>query len=460
MTMIQGQLTGSAIREHRQRLGIRQAELARRVGISASYFNQIEHNRRKIGGKLLSDIATALQVDPSLLAEGANARLIGLLRDAQTSEQRLIEGFDAPEAFVSRFPGWARLLVARHKRVVTLEQRVETLTDRLAHDRQLGDAFHELLSTVTAIRSSASILLEEKPLEPVWRDRFERNIIEDSARLARGAQALVDYLDVDAVQIGGASSPWDDLEAFLEDNAYHFPAVETGGADAINQIVASAGRLKSPEANAMARDHLHRYLQDALRLPLSTIAPAVARYGIDPLAIAQDCNVDLATTLRRLAAMPQAMLPGPVGLAICDASGAIVLRKQVEEFSLLRHGTACPRLPLFQSLSHPLRPMRRVLQQDNREGGTVLTYTIAEPVGDLGFDEDLMLRAHMLIVPQSRHNLEKDPQLPVHSVGLTCRSCEIDSCSSRREPSILSNGPRRRTAGWTATLSAVTRSRQ
>ncbi|WP_304951541.1 helix-turn-helix domain-containing protein, partial [Sulfitobacter sp.] len=46
-------LTGSRIRERRVMAGLKQAELAQQSGISASYLNLIEHNRRRIGGKLL-----------------------------------------------------------------------------------------------------------------------------------------------------------------------------------------------------------------------------------------------------------------------------------------------------------------------------------------------------------------------------------------------------------------------
>ena len=63
-------LTGTRIRERRSIKGIRQADLARQIGISASYLNLIEHNRRRIGGKLLIDIAQVLGVEPSMLSEG------------------------------------------------------------------------------------------------------------------------------------------------------------------------------------------------------------------------------------------------------------------------------------------------------------------------------------------------------------------------------------------------------
>ena len=41
-------LTGTRLRERRQALGLRQADLAAQMGISASYLNLIEHNRRRI----------------------------------------------------------------------------------------------------------------------------------------------------------------------------------------------------------------------------------------------------------------------------------------------------------------------------------------------------------------------------------------------------------------------------
>ena len=74
-------LTGSRIRERRSMAGLKQADLARQIGISASYLNLIEHNRRRIGGKLLVNIAQALGVEPSMLTEGAEATLIATLRE-------------------------------------------------------------------------------------------------------------------------------------------------------------------------------------------------------------------------------------------------------------------------------------------------------------------------------------------------------------------------------------------
>ena len=129
--MARDTLTGSRIRERRIMGGLKQADLARRAGISASYLNLIEHNRRRIGGKLLLDIAEALDVEPAMLAEGAEATLIAGLREAASDLPQLDVELDRIDEFAGRFPGWAELLAERHKRVMALERTVAALTDRL-----------------------------------------------------------------------------------------------------------------------------------------------------------------------------------------------------------------------------------------------------------------------------------------------------------------------------------------
>ena len=53
-------LAGTRIRERRRMLGMRQGALAKAAGISASYLNLIEHNRRNAAGRVLLALAEAL----------------------------------------------------------------------------------------------------------------------------------------------------------------------------------------------------------------------------------------------------------------------------------------------------------------------------------------------------------------------------------------------------------------
>src|SRR6056297_390774 len=114
--MPSGGLTGARIRRRRLDRGVKQADLARACGISPSYLNLIEHDRRKIGGKLLADIAEALDVTPERLRIGADAQEIATLRAAAADTPEVAAELDAAEDFAARFPGWAGLVAEPDRR--------------------------------------------------------------------------------------------------------------------------------------------------------------------------------------------------------------------------------------------------------------------------------------------------------------------------------------------------------
>src|SRR6056297_1898340 len=88
-------LAGTRIRERRLLAGIKQAELAIRAEISPSYLNLIEHNRRRIGGRVLLRLAEALGVEPAVLTQGPAAALVSGLREIAAHAP---EGSDEAEA--------------------------------------------------------------------------------------------------------------------------------------------------------------------------------------------------------------------------------------------------------------------------------------------------------------------------------------------------------------------------
>src|SRR3989338_7502966 len=98
-------LTGSRLRERRGALGLRQADLAATAGISASYLNLIEHNRRRISENLLEQLAQALGQPVAMFQEGVGGAVLEGLR-AAAAEVPGAE-VDRIEDFAGRYPGWA-----------------------------------------------------------------------------------------------------------------------------------------------------------------------------------------------------------------------------------------------------------------------------------------------------------------------------------------------------------------
>lgn len=429
---------GRRIRERRVISGLRQAELARRAGISPSYLNLIEHDRRRIGGKTLNKLAAVLGVAPALLSEGAAATLVNALREAAARAATATGTEPASDAaraeeFAGRFPGWARLLVAIDQERAALEQTVKALTDRLAHDPHLAASLHELISAVTAIRSTASILADSRALEPEWQFRFHRNLDEDSQRLSQGAEALVRYLEAAPDAETDIKSPQDELHAFLDAHGFHFPALEgPGGSARIGSVLDRSEALQSAAARQLARDVLKAYVHDARRLPIEVLRDLIAVHGLDPGRLAEAAGVDMAMVFRRLGMMPEA-LTGPVGLVVCDSAGAPLLRKPVLGFSMPRAASGCALWPLYQLLAQPDMLLRLRLRQGEAR---VLALAISEAVAAPRFDRPALRRPHMLLLP--------DPGAgdagPARQVGITCQVCTLPDCAARREPSILGGG--------------------
>lgn len=423
-------LAGSRIREKRLDLGLRQAAVAEAVGISPSYLNLIEHNRRRIGGKLLADIARALAVEPARLLDGADADMLEQMHSAASKLAAAVVAeveLGRAEELAARYPGWAGLIVAQAARISSLQQQVQALTDRMSSDPHLAGSLHDVISAVSAIRSAASILVGPEDLDADWQRRFHQNIHDDSLRLAASSEALVSFLDAPEAEIELAT-PIEQVERSLAKTGFHVAALEGGEVDL--EEVAQAADL----ANA-ARDVFMRfaaqYRDDALRLPLGTFTQACAALEYDPIALAAEFDAPFDAVLRRLAGLTKTGGHPPFGLAVCDAAGGMSLLKTVPGFAIPRAGGGCPLWPIYTALSRPAQPIRAKVTLPGANATPLLCYAIAQPQSAQQFDVPPALQSTMLVVP--------DPGDTGGSevfVGVSCRICPRTDCASRREPAL------------------------
>src|SRR5215468_1846833 len=66
---------GRRVRRLREELGLSQVAMARRLGLSASYLNLIEHDQRPLTAKLARRLSEALQVGLGAFSESESGRL-------------------------------------------------------------------------------------------------------------------------------------------------------------------------------------------------------------------------------------------------------------------------------------------------------------------------------------------------------------------------------------------------
>lgn len=407
---------------------IRQADLAQTVDISPSYLNLIEHNRRRIAGKLLTQIAIALETTPEQLSKGADQTLLDQLRTAAADMSFSVEIARAEE-MAGRYPGWGGLIAAQAHRLSALEERVQVLTDRMTYDPELAGSLHEVISAVTAIRSAASILVGGEKLDADWQGRFHRNIYDDSIRLAASSEALVRYLDAPEADGPAHFAPMDEVEAYLAASDYHIAALEKG-ADAAGLL--SEAQMRSAAARSLLSDYFGTYTADAKAMPLSVFAQAAQAGSYDPVALSAQFGVDVAAVLRRLASLPAGGDHPPMGLAVADASGALLFLKPVDGFAMPRAGAGCPLWPIYAAFARQGQPLRVEATLPGANGQRFLCYAVATQAGAVRFDAPQVLRATMLVLTDPPEGATQKVE-----VGVSCRICPRQECSARREPSAI-----------------------
>lgn len=418
-------LTGTKLRDRRLAAGFRQAEVAARAGISASYLNLIEHNRRKVTPEVMERLADALQIDRAALAEGREAALVEDLRAAAARGGAVGEGgaeVERVEDFIDRFPGWASLIATLDSRGRSLERAVEALNDRMTHDPHLSQSLHELLSSLAAVRATAAILAETPDLEPDWAARFHQNLHQDSERLAAGAEALVGFLDAgQGIEEQGIAAPQEEVEDWLRSRSWAISDADLQAG--LEQEIAA---LASTAARSLARAHVERARADAQILPETAFRAALDEGGPDPLVLADRLGVSPLVVMRRLSGVPGLS----AGLVTCDGSGTLTFRKPATGFPLPRFGSACPLWPLYVALGRPLQPCEARVQMAGQSERRHRAIAWAETRHPQGLRGPELREAAMLILPD-------DGPGAVLAVGSSCRVCARGDCPARREPSIL-----------------------
>lgn len=425
-------MTGTRIRRRRLDRGMKQADLARACGISPSYLNLIEHDKRSIGGKLLAALAEALDIAPDRLRVGADRQEVAALRAAAADMTSTEAETARAEDLAAQFPGWARLIDAQARRIASLERTVEVMGDRLTHDPQLAASLHNILSTVTAIRSTSAILAGDDPVDPSWQERFHRNLLEESQRLAEATGALVAEFDTD---LGAQNSrtPLEEVEEWL-DGVAAVPEADAGGDAEVLLIEEAETALGSEPARALARREIARLFADARAVPGADLRAAFEGLSPDPLALADRFGVPLPVMLRRLA------VAGGVaaGLVACDVSGTLTRHRRLPGFAVPRFGAACAVWPLYEALLQVGRPVVADLVLAGQGDERFAAWAIAETRHPGGYQAAAVTEATMLVMPAAGRGARAS--VPELTVGSSCRVCPAESCAARRELSILGQG--------------------
>ncbi|RKQ73911.1 XRE family transcriptional regulator [Oceanibaculum indicum] len=478
-------LVGLKIRTLRMQAGLSQNILAQRAGISPSYLNLIERNRRPASTLLLDRIAAELAVDRAQLDGEAERRLADEVREvsAELAASEKLPELASAEEFVGHHPGWAALLLRLYRSYQDRDAAVLALADRLEHDPFLRDSVHQMLTHVTSIRSAAEIVQASDTLESTDSRRFLEIVAGDSARLSQTAMALAAFFDSAQTRVR-AATPTEKVDALIVASQNYFPELEAyadavratgehetllhippafdaadneeqpspferlraqarlGAASEIAAILSRhEGFEQDGEAFRLAANALFAYTAAAVLMPYEPFHAAAERHRYDPNRLARLFGVSYEQAAHRMTTLRR---PGREGVRFAfmraDPSGYISKRLPLPRLPLPRYGNACPLWVIYTAFQTPgmtarafgalasgddfLFFARAVEKQPAMTGGARHLMSIM-----LACDGDDAARV------AAADGIER--RAATVPVGTTCRLCVREACRQRQEPPLI-----------------------
>ncbi len=459
---MQPSILGTRIRQQRRQIGITQSALAQKVGISASYLNLIEWNKRPIAGTLLRNIAQALNLAPGELDGTTEVRLLESLTEISRLPALHALGVEDERTseLIGRFPGWARGIAALTRSEREATAKAQILSNRLSNDPFFSEAVHRMLTRIAAIRSAAEILSEYSDVSVEQRDRFNRIIFEESQALSSVAEALAAYLD-NTGETDKILTPLDEVETLFMARENHFEEIDTATRDldglltapqptsrrenaralveerltsVIENLIIDQPQIKTEAARKRALKALTEYATNALLMPMDRFAAHAMELGYDIEALADGYSTEIPAVCHRLTALPRKEATPRFGYFQANAAGTIIEMLGLDGLAIPRYVPACPLWTLYRAQQSPEAVIRQRALFPT--GARFVFVARARHAGPTGFGKPRHYLTDMLAMSEAdaRHTVyAPEHSTTVEEVGPSCRLCPRRSCLHRVE---------------------------
>jgi len=450
---------GAKVRALRRREQLTQVQLAQRLGISPSYLNLIESNRRPLPAALLIKLAQVFHADLHTFASDDDARLISDLLEAFSDplfEPYGLAALDMRE-LVTTTPSLARAALALYRAYQSQLQSTESLASQIIAGQEgvagvdraqiPSEEVNDLLQ-----KHNNHFPELEQGAEELWR----------KARLDQGqlAAGLARYLEkaygveVRIARRGeakGVLRRYDPatkvltLSELLPTRSRAFQLahqVALLSHHAVLDRVAADPVLTSDESRSLGKVALANYFAGAVLLPYAPFLQAVReeRYDID--VVGRRFAVGFEQVCHRFTTLSR---PGATGIPFhmlrIDVAGNISKRFSASGIRFARFSGACPKWNVFAAFMTPgmLRIqvsrmpdglayfcIARSLQKDS--GG----WHAQPPVHAIGLGCQVQYAREMVYAD----GVDLDNLATATPVGITCRVCERTDCEQRAFPSL------------------------
>lgn len=439
---------GSRVQRLRRAKRISQADLAGALGISASYLNLIEHNRRRITVPLLMKLAGYFGIEPGELVENDESRLVGDLMELFSDDlfaENALTNQDIRDLAASN-PSVGRAVVRLYDQFKTLREAHRTgATGVIEGDGgyhpatdAVSDFIQENANHFPALEAEAERIRHDIDFAS---DSFEyglktylANVFGLNWRSASLPAGIARRYDANAHELITA-------EVLPPESALFAVAHQLGLLAASRQIdeLIEAGNLPA-DAPVVTRNALASYFASALIMPYEPFLAACQETRYDIERVQRRFRTSFEQVCHRMTTLQRPGRSGiPLHLVRTDIAGNISKRFSLSGIHISRHSGACPRWNVYAAFFHPERINVQVSQMP--EGQRY--FCIAKSITKGGHRHNAPRRhlsiglgchishAHQMVYSDGM-NLA-DPSQTV-AIGVGCRICPRLDCEQRAQP--------------------------
>lgn len=492
---------GGKIRKLRRDTGLSQAKLAERLGVSASYLNLIEHNKRRLSAPILLKLAAEFDLDARALAEDGSTSLLADVMDVLSDD--LFEDLDIAtsdaRALVEASPTAARAMLHLHGayrktqsdlRTIATSPREEDMGDGFSFSRLApAEAVSEFIQEKNNYFEDLEVEAERIGYEiGSLANRSGANVSgQNGSGEARSLEAISEYLRkhhrVETVVVsahdalikaeisdGGMQGPSQNnlaratpfqrrfdpearilyLSERLSRRSRLFQsAYQTGliAARPVIEMLLNEGRLRDEDARVLGRSALANYFAAALLMPYDRFLASVeeARYDIDLLrhrfgqGFEQICH--RLTTLNKRGASG-----APLHMLRVDAAGNISKRFSLSGLPIPRHGEACARWNVYAAFQRPGEILAQISELPDGSRYFCIARTVKKSSGGFGAGEHTLAIGLGCEEKYASKMIYSDAvtlgqTARVSYIGVNCRICDRLDCAQRAQAPLHMRGP-------------------
>ncbi len=452
--MVASSVLGAKVRALRRREGLTQKKMAERLGISASYLNLIEHDKRPLSASLLISLARQFDVDLASFAADNDAvlahDLMEVFGDRMFEEHGLTNA--AVQDLARQNPELGRAVLTLYSEYRRSREQAESLALRVVDDQDVmrtglmpseevtdfiqrrRNYFGELEEAADALRREAQKLAKGDVERGLVMLLESRGITLQRSR-SRGSGFLRSY-DPGRRILRLSESLSHSLYRFQL--AHQLALLECS--EGLDRI-ADGADFRSEGSHALARMVLANYVAAAILMPYDAFLEAcrAERYDIDLLA--NHFGATFESICHRMSSLQR---PGSEGVPFhflkIDNAGNISKRFSASGIRFARFGGSCPKWNVSVALLQPDRLRIQLSEMPDGRRYFCVARRVEKRTG--GFRGEraihgvglgcLVEHASQLIYADGMDLEAMEPEL----IGVSCRLCERTSCQQRAFPSV------------------------